>query len=64
MLTNSTRAEIRNQIVRHESKVVNIVLQNEQQVAGEIDQLTHQGIQLSDGRSYGYDEIREINGLD
>lgn len=63
MISAKDRAFIQKQMKREESKIVNIVLQDEQQVAGEIDQATSAGIYLVDGRHYAYDEIREINGL-
>mgnify|MGYP001036913925 CR=1 FL=1 len=50
------------QLQRSESRIVNIVLRDESQVAGEMEKATHQGILLTDGRFYGYKEIEEING--
>lgn len=63
MISAKERQRIQNQMQRDESKIVNLVLNDEQQVAGEIDKATHQGIFMSDGRYYGYEDIREINGL-
>lgn len=63
MISAKERQRIQNQMQRDESKIVNVVLNDEQQVAGEIDKATHQGIFMSDGRYYGYEDIREINGL-
>ncbi len=63
MISAKQRQLVNNQMKRDESKVVNIVLTDAQQVAGEIDKATHEGIYLSDGRHYGYDQIKEINGL-
>jgi hypothetical protein len=63
MISAKHRQLVNNQMQRDESKVVNIVLNDAQQVAGEIDKTTHEGIFLSDGRHYSYEEIKEINGL-
>ncbi|MFY0545074.1 hypothetical protein [Brevibacillus sp. H7] len=63
MISAKQRQLVMNQMQRDESKVVNIVLTDARQVAGEIDKATHEGIFLSDGRQYRYDEIKEINGL-
>ncbi|GAA4701664.1 hypothetical protein [Brevibacillus fulvus] len=63
MLSEEQRAELRKQMQRDESKVVNIVLHDEQQVAGEVEKATRDGIYLTDGRHYPYEQIREINGL-
>ncbi|WNC12419.1 hypothetical protein [Brevibacillus brevis] len=63
MISAKDRQRIQGQMQRDESKIVNIVLSDEQQVAGEIEKATHEGIYLVDGRYYGYDDIREINGL-
>ncbi|WP_432774172.1 hypothetical protein [Brevibacillus gelatini] len=62
MITAKERERLQNQMKRDESKIVNIVLQNAQQVAGEIEKATHQGIYMTDGRYYGYEDIKEING--
>jgi|GEM_PF-647008 len=63
MISAKMRERVLKQMQREESKIVNIVLKDEQQVAGEIDKATSEGIFLVDGRRYAYDEIREINGL-
>ncbi|HZG83276.1 MAG TPA: hypothetical protein VEZ13_21165 [Brevibacillus sp.] len=63
MISGRDRERIQNQMQRDESKIVNIVLNNDTQVAGEIEQATHQGIYLADGRYYEYEQIQEINGL-
>ncbi|CAM3454554.1 MULTISPECIES: hypothetical protein [Brevibacillus] len=63
MISAKDRERIQNQMQRDESKIVNIVLGNDTQVAGEIDKATHQGIYLADGRYYSYEDIQEINGL-
>ncbi|MGN7470462.1 hypothetical protein [Brevibacillus sp. SAFN-007a] len=62
MISAKERERLQNQMKRDESKIVNIVLHNTQQVAGEIEKATHQGIYLVDGHYYGYEEIQEING--
>ena len=63
MISASQRAQLRNQMQREESKIVNLVLQDEMQVAGEIDQVCANGITMTDGRRYSYIDIKEINGL-
>lgn len=63
MISARDRERIQNQMQRDESKIVNIVLNNDTQVAGEIEKATHQGIYLADGRYYEYEQIQEINGL-
>ncbi len=63
MISAKQREKINNQMHRDESKIVNIILHDEQQVAGEIAEATRQGITLTDGRHYPYEQIREINGL-
>ncbi len=63
MISAKDRDFIQKQMKREESKIVNIVLKDEQQVAGEIDQATSEGIYLVDGRHYAYSDIEEINGL-
>lgn len=63
MISAQQRAQLTKQMQREESKIVNIVLHNEQQVAGEVDQVCMKGISLTDGRFYEYEDIREINGL-
>ena len=63
MLGEQEKKLIHMKMQRDESKIVNIVLRDESQVAGEIEKATHQGIFLTDGRFYSYKEIEEINGL-
>lgn len=63
MVSEHEKRLIQHQMQRDESKIVNIVLRDETQVAGEIEKATHQGIYLTDGRYFGYKEIEEINGL-
>ena len=63
MISAKVRATILKQMKREESKIVNIVLKDDQQIAGEIDQATSEGIFLVDGRHYAYQDIQEINGL-
>lgn len=63
MISGKDRERIQSQMKRDESRIVNIVLNDTQQVAGEIDKATHQGIYMVDGRYYGYEDIKEINGL-
>ncbi|WP_206529691.1 hypothetical protein [Brevibacillus sp. SYP-B805] len=63
MISAKQRALVQKQMKRDDSKIVNIVLKNEQQVAGEIERATSKGIYLVDGRLYAYEDIREINGL-
>lgn len=63
MISAKQREMLLKQLRSDESKLVNIVLIDEEQVAGEIEQATSDGIQLVDGRRYSYDQIREINGL-
>jgi len=63
MISAKDRATILKQMKREESKIVNIVLKDDQQIAGEIDQATSEGIFLVDGRHYAYQDIQEINGL-
>jgi hypothetical protein len=63
MISAKQRQLVQSQMQRDESKIVNIVLIDAAQVAGEIDKATHEGIFLRDGRHYKYDEIKEINGL-
>lgn len=63
MISAKDRERILSQMKRDESRIVNIVLNDTQQVAGEIDKATHQGIFMVDGRYYGYEDIKEINGL-
>ncbi len=55
--------KVQQQMNREVSKLVNIVLVDSQQVAGEISEATDDEIRLSDGRTYRYETIREINGL-
>ena len=55
--------KMKQQMNREVSKLVTIVLADSQQVAGEISEATDEEIRLSDGRSYRYENIREINGL-
>ncbi|MGG4453837.1 hypothetical protein [Brevibacillus brevis] len=62
MISAKERERIINQMKRDESKIVNIVLNDANQVAGEIEKANHQGIFLVDGRYYGYEDIKEING--
>jgi len=63
MISAKDRATILKQMKREESKIVNIVLKDDQQIAGEIEQATSEGIFLVDGRHYAYQDIQEINGL-
>ncbi|USG68059.1 hypothetical protein NDK47_12580 [Brevibacillus ruminantium] len=63
MISARQRKQIQNQMQRDESKIVNIVLNDARQVAGEIDRATHQGVFLTDGSYYQYSDISEINGL-
>ncbi|MDR7318717.1 hypothetical protein J2X83_005036 [Brevibacillus nitrificans] len=63
MISAKDRGRIQAQMQRDESKIVNIVLSDAQQVAGEIEKATHEGIFMVDGRYYGYESIKEINGL-
>lgn len=63
MISAKQREMLQKQMQRDESKIVNIVLKDAEQVAGEIDKATSEGIFLSDGRHYSYEQIREINGL-
>lgn len=63
MISAKERQRLKSQMQRDESRIVNIVLVDARQIAGEIDKATHQGIFMTDGRYYGYEEIREINGL-
>ncbi|MEJ8546041.1 hypothetical protein [Brevibacillus borstelensis] len=63
MISAKQRQQVQSQMQRDESKVVNIVLCDDRQVAGEIDKATHQGLFLTDGSYYSYADIREINGL-
>lgn len=63
MISAKQREIINKQMKLDESKIVNIVLKDDTQVAGEIDQATSQGIHLTDGRQYSYEQIQEINGL-
>ncbi|MGD8191160.1 hypothetical protein ACQCN2_14370 [Brevibacillus ginsengisoli] len=63
MISAKQREIINKQMKLEESKIVNIVLKDDTQVAGEIDQATSQGIHLTDGRRYDYEQIQEINGL-
>ncbi|HZG18138.1 MAG TPA: hypothetical protein VE710_24490 [Candidatus Bathyarchaeia archaeon] len=63
MISAKDRATILKQMKREESKIVNIVLKDDRQIAGEIDQATSEGIFLVDGRHYAYQDIQEINGL-
>ncbi|WP_176560126.1 hypothetical protein [Brevibacillus dissolubilis] len=63
MLSAKQREQVRNKMRSDESKIVNIVLKDDDQVAGEIDKATSEGIFLTDGRHYPYEDIQEINGL-
>jgi cyclopropane fatty-acyl-phospholipid synthase-like methyltransferase len=63
MISAKQRALVQKQMQRDESKIVNIVLKDERQVAGEIDRATSEGIFLVDGSLYSYEDIQEINGL-
>ncbi|QRG70644.1 hypothetical protein JNE38_17270 [Brevibacillus choshinensis] len=63
MISAKERQRIQGQMQRDESKIVNIVLSDAQQVAGEIEKANHEGIFLVDGRYYSYEDIKEINGL-
>ncbi len=63
MISAKKREQLRQFMQREESKIVNIVLNDANQVAGEIDRTTADGIHLTDGRHYSYDEIAEINGV-
>lgn len=63
MISGRQLNRILNQLNREESKIVNIVLKGDVQVAGEIAEANSQGIVMSDGRRYLYRDIREINGL-
>lgn len=63
MISAKQRELLNKQMKWEESKIVNIVLKDDTQVAGEIDQTTSQGIHLTDGRKYSYEDIQEINGL-
>ncbi|KQL44503.1 hypothetical protein AN963_24210 [Brevibacillus choshinensis] len=63
MISAKDRQRIQVQMQRDESRIVNIVLNDAQQVAGEIEKATHEGIFMVDGRYYGYEDIKEINGL-
>lgn len=62
LISAKDRERILNQMKRDESKIVNIVLNDANQVAGEIEKANHQGIFLVDGRYYSYENIKEING--
>ncbi|MFD2371416.1 hypothetical protein ACFSO0_15935 [Brevibacillus sp. GCM10020057] len=63
MITTRDRQRIQGQMQRDESKIVNLVLSDARQVAGEIEKATHEGIYLVDGSYYEYANIKEINGL-
>ncbi|MDF2679068.1 MAG: hypothetical protein K0R47_258 [Brevibacillus sp.] len=63
MISAKDRQRIQGQMQRDESRIVNIVLNNAQQVGGEIEKATHEGIFMVDGSYYGYEDIKEINGL-
>jgi len=63
MISEHEKQLIQNKMQRDESKIVNIVLRDDTQVAGGNEKTTHQGIFLTDGRYYGYKDIEEINGL-
>ncbi|QDX94801.1 hypothetical protein EEL32_19045 [Brevibacillus laterosporus] len=63
MISREDIMKVQEQMNREVSKLVNIVLLDSQQVAGEISEVTHEGILLSDGRTYMYENIKEINGL-
>lgn len=63
MISREDIMKVQEQMNREVSKLVNIVLLDSQQVAGEISKATHEGLLLSDGRTYKYENIREINGL-
>ncbi|MGE5704418.1 MAG: hypothetical protein ACM32O_17975 [Clostridia bacterium] len=64
MITAHEKARLRQSMQAEESKIVNIVLHDEQQVAGEIERATHNGITLTGGRHYRYEDIKEINGFE
>ena len=63
MISQQDIMKMKQQMNREVSKLVTIVLADSQQVAGEISVATDEEIRLSDGRSYRYENIREINGL-
>ncbi|MGG0756876.1 hypothetical protein [Brevibacillus laterosporus] len=63
MISQQDIMKVQQQMNREVSKLVNIVLVDSQQVAGEISEATDDEIRLSDGRTYKYETIREINGL-
>ncbi|MDN9009764.1 hypothetical protein [Brevibacillus laterosporus] len=63
MISQQDIMKMKQQMNREVSKLVNIVLADSQQVAGEISEATDEEIRLSDGRTYRYENIREINGL-
>ncbi|NNV03758.1 MAG: hypothetical protein DF221_03985 [Brevibacillus sp.] len=63
MISPKQRQLVQRQMQRDESRIVNIVLSDARQVAGEIEKATHQGVYLTDGSYYPYADIREINGL-
>lgn len=63
MLSEKQRKLVERQLHREESKIINIVLSDDRQVAGVVEQADSEGITLTDGRTYSYDQIREINGL-
>lgn len=64
MITANDKARLRQSLQAEESKIVNIVLSDENQVAGVIEHATSNGITLTDGRYYDYTQIREINGIE
>ncbi|MET3288671.1 hypothetical protein EDM56_02940 [Brevibacillus fluminis] len=64
MLSANDKAKLRQSLQAEESKIVTIVLSDEDQVAGEIEHAGINGITLTDGRRYNYADIREINGFD
>lgn len=63
MISAKERQRIQGRMQRDESKIVQIVLGDAQQVAGEIEKATHEGIYMVDGRYYEYANIKEINGV-
>jgi len=63
MISAQQRAQLQSQMQREESKIVNIVLNDENQIAGEIEEVSLHGITLTNGTHYSYNDIKEINGL-
>ncbi|WP_232700059.1 hypothetical protein [Brevibacillus daliensis] len=61
MISNESIVQLREHIQREGSKIVTVVLAD-RQIAGEIEEVTANGIVMTDGRTYNYEDIKEING--